>query len=458
MVVDAASPTNKQETNRMNPRNSVELKIDPIKTTDLKANSRNARTHSKKQVAAIAESIKAFGFTNPILIDDDGVILAGHGRFAAAKVLGLDQVPAIRLSELSEPQKRAYVLADNKLAERAGWDRELLTVELGELAIMLPDVGLSVELTGFEIGEIDALAVDGEENNAASKDDDVVPVPDPVSQTGDLWLLGQHRLLCGDARQSDVLARLVDSDPVDMVFTDPPYNVSIDGTVLREKRHQHGEFAMASGEMSETEFTDFLHEVLGNAAGISRDGAVHYVCMDWRHIGELITAGKTIYSQMLNLCVWHKSNWGMGNLYRSQHELVAVFKVGGEPEVNNVDRGKFGRSRSNVWHYAGVNTFKAGRQEELASHPTVKPVALVADAIKDVTKRRAIILDMFGGSGTTLIAAERTGRRARLMEIEPRYVDVTVTRYERLTKADAVHAETGQTYAEVAAQRRATSH
>jgi DNA modification methylase len=432
-----------------------DLSIEHRSTSALRVNPRNARTHSKRQVQAIAESIKSFGFASPVLVDDDDMILAGHGRFQAAKLLGLEAVPAIRISQLTEAQKRAFVLADNKLAERAGWDRELLAVELGELSVMLPDLDLSVDLTGFEVGEIDAILTDVEEDKAASRDDEVIPLPEkPVSRLGDVWVLGRHRLLCGDARDPTALHALLGNEPADMVFTDPPYNVRIDGHVLGRGKNQHAEFAMASGEMSEGEFTAFLQLVLGNAAAASRDGALHYVCMDWRHLGELLAAGRSVYSEMKNLCVWAKNNGGQGSLYRSQHELVAVFKVGDGEHVNNVELGRFGRNRSNVWHYAGVNTFKAGRQEELEAHPTVKPVSLVTDAIKDVTRRGAIVLDHFGGSGTTLVAAERTGRRARLLEIEPRYVDVTIARFEQVTKADAVHAETGQTYAEVADERR----
>lgn len=297
-----------------------------------------------------------------------------------------------------------------------------------------------------------------EENKTASPDDDLVLAPEePVSRVGDLWLLGRHRLLCGDARDQKAIRRLLDDERVDLVFTDPPYNVRIDGHARGRGKRRHAEFAMASGEMSEAEFVAFLRRVLGNAAARSRDGALHYVCMDWRHLGELLTAGRTVYSELKNLVVWVKSNGGQGSLYRSQHELIALFKVGDGEHVNNVELGRFGRNRSNVWHYAGVNSFKAGRQEELEAHPTVKPVALVADAIKDVTRRGAIVLDLFGGSGTTLIAAERTGRRARLLEIAPRYVDVTIARFEKITKADAIHAETGKTYAELAQERRSAS-
>jgi DNA modification methylase len=430
---------------------STELHIQALPVTSLKTNARNARTHNKKQIQAIRDSIKQFGFTNPILIDDDGTILAGHGRFAAAKLLNMEEVPTIRLSHLSQVQRRAYVLADNKLAERAGWDRDLLALELGELSTLLPDLGLSVDLTGFEVGEIDSILSDREEEKARSPDDEVIEPPvKPVTQPGDLWLLGKHRLLCADARDPEASKQLMPDELADMVFTDPPYNVRIEGHVLGHGRVTHPEFAMASGEMSDEEFTAFLSQVLANAAALSREGSLHYVAMDWRHIENLLAAGRSVYSELKNLCVWVKTNGGQGGLYRSQHELIAVFKAGNAAHVNNVQLGRFGRNRSNVWTYPGINAFKADRHEELESHPTVKPVALVGDAIRDVTKRGAIVLDLFGGSGTTLIAAERTGRRARLLEIEPRYADVTIRRFERLTKSDAVHAATGQTFTEAA--------
>jgi DNA modification methylase len=430
------------------------LSIEHRPTASLRANARNARTHSRKQIKAIAESIRQFGFTNPLLVDDQAVVLAGHGRLEAAKLLKLEQVPTIRIGDLNEAQKRAYVLADNKLAERAGWDRELLSVELGELSTLLPELGLTVDLTGFEVAEVDAILADVEEEKAASPDDEPVAMPDlPVSRLGDIWALGRHRLVCGDARDCTAIQALLGDERVSMVFCDPPYNVRIGGHVVGNGKRRHPEFAMASGEMSEAEFTAFLKEVMGQAAAVSKNGALHFWCMDWRHIGELLAAGKSTIGEMKNLCVWVKANWGLGTLYRSQHELVAVFKAGDGEHVNNVELGRFGRTRSNVWEYAGVTGFKAGRDEELAIHPTVKPVALVADAIKDVTARGAIVLDLFGGSGTTLVAAERTGRRARLLEIEPRYVDATIARFERITKSDAVHVESGQTFADIAHER-----
>jgi DNA modification methylase len=327
----------------------------------------------------------------------------------------------------------------------------MLAVELGELSILLPQQGFSVELTGFEVPEIDVLLGDVEEEKAASRDDEPVEVPAiPVTKAGDVWTLGRHRIVCGDARDPVVLKALLGNEQADCVFTDPPYNVRVRGHVVSGNgRVQHDEFAMASGEMSDAEFADFLRIVLGNSVAVGRDGSVHFVCMDWRHIGDLIAVGKGLYETFLNLVVWNKSNPGMGSLYRSGHELIAVFKKGEAAHQNNVELGRHGRNRSNVWSYPGMTAFKAGRESELAMHPTVKPVALVADAIKDVTRRNAIVLDIFGGSGTTLIAAERTGRRGRLVEIDPRYVDTTIARFEMLTRSDAIHAS-GATFTEMA--------
>lgn len=420
----------------------------------LKPNSRNARTHSKKQIAQIAESIRTYGFTVPLLIDGDGLIIAGHGRLEAAKLLGLRGVPVIVLEGLSEAKKRALLLADNKLAENAGWNRETLAVELPELAELLIDEDLDISITGFEPVEIDQIITDFEADSTDPADtiESAWQSAQVVSKPGDLWQLGNHRLLCGDSRNRDHLDRLMGRECAAMAFLDPPYNVRIKGIVGRG-RMKHGEFAMASGEMSQSDFVAFLEATLGAAAAVSRNGAVHYVCMDWRHISELIEAGHEVYGEMLNLVVWAKSNAGQGSFYRSQHELIGVFRVGEGKHLNNVELGRHGRSRSNVWHYAGVNTFTNGRMDELSAHPTVKPVAMVADALKDCTRRGDGVLDSFSGAGTTILAAERVGRRAYALELEPKYVDVAVRRWQAFTRRDAVHADTGQTFEEVAHDR-----
>jgi DNA modification methylase len=430
------------------------LQIEQTPIYALRGQRQNARTHSKRQIRQIADSIQRFGFCNPILVDDHLTILAGHGRVAAAQQLNLTAVPTVRLSHLSEVDKRAYVIADNRLAEKAGWDRDLLAIELQSLI----DIGFEVELTGFETPEIDLLldeALDAAGLTPAG--DDEVPQESedpPTSRLGDLWILGKHRLLCGDARDPACYAQLLDGNTADLVFTDPPYNVPINGHVSGNGRVRHREFAMASGEMSEPEFTQFLSTTLGLAVNASHDGALHFICMDWRHLFELICAGRTLYGSFLNLCVWNKDNGGMGSFYRSKHELVAVFKVGTAPHINNVELGRHGRNRTNVWDYAGVNTFKAGRFGELASHPTVKPVALVADVLRDASRRSDLVLDPFAGSGTTIIAAEKTGREAYALEIDPSYADVIVQRWQSFTGKTALLGATGTMFDELEEQRK----
>lgn len=411
----------------------------------------NARTHSGKQIHQIAASIREFGFTNPVLVDQKNTIIAGHGRVEAAKELGLGAVPTIRLEHLSEVQKQAYIIADNRLAEIAGWDREVLAIELQNLVTL----DFEVELTGFSTAEIDLL-IDPVPEPAKTDPADVVPeVTTPaITRPGDLWQLGRHRLLCASALEADSYARLAGGKQASMVFADPPYNVPIGGHVCGSGRIHHREFAMASGELSEDQFVAFLARALEGLASVSADGALLYVCMDWRHLFELLTAGRRTGLHLLNLCVWNKDNGGMGSFYRSKHELIGVFKTGDAPHLNTIELGRFGRYRTNVWDYAGVNTLRPGRMAELSMHPTVKPVALVADAIKDCTRRGDIVLDAFLGSGTTLIAAEKTGRCGYALEIDPTYVDTAIRRWERLTGEPARHVETNKTFAEMVEVRQ----
>lgn len=423
-----------------------------VSPNKLKPHPKNARTHSKKQIRQIADSIERFGFTNPILIDENNAVLAGHGRLAAAKLLGLPEVPTVVVAGLSDAHKRAYVLADNKLAEKAGWDKGALAVELNELAPILAEAGLDISLTGFEPPEIDGLLGDLLDPERDPADDPPPLVPEAVSSVGDLWLLEQHRLLCGDARQGPQLRKLMGGERAAMVFADPPYNVLVRSIQGRGKT-KHGEFAMASGEMSKAQFTAFLIDTLTQSVRHSADGAIHYVCMDWRHLEEMIEAGNTVYTEHKNLVVWNKTNAGQGSFYRSQHELIFVFKNGDGPHTNNIELGQHGRNRSNVWTYAGVNSFRAGRMDELSAHPTVKPVALVADAMRDCSRRGDIVLDPFMGSGTTILAAERVGRRAYGLELDPLYVDAAIRRWQSFTKRDAILKPTGATFDDVTAAR-----
>jgi DNA modification methylase len=326
-----------------------------------------------------------------------------------------DELPVIVVAGLSAAKRRALAIADNKIAENAGWDRQRLAIEIPELTELLKPEGLDVSILGFEPVEIDGLRTDFEDE-PADPGDDIDPrwstATFTVSKVGDLWLLGSHKILCGDARSMTDIGRLMVDCRADAAFLDPPYNVRVAGVVGRGKTH-HREFAMASGEMSSSDYVQFLGRTLAPAASVSREGAIHFVSTDWRHIDGLMAAAKRIYGEVINVAVWVKSNAGLGSFYRSQHEFVAVFRVGKAPHLNNIELGRHGRSRSNVWHYAGVNAFRAGRIDELRSHPTVKPVALVVDAIKDCTRRSNVVLDSFAGSGTTVLAAERVGRHAR---------------------------------------------
>lgn len=417
--------------------NNAPLEVIYLAPSDLTPDPRNARTHSGRQVAQIAASIRAFGFTNPILADPEGNLIAGHGRLRAARELGLDAVPVIALAGLSEHQKKALRLADNKIALNAGWDIEILKLELAEIS--LPELDIDLSLTGFSTGEIDVLLGESE-----VPDDEVIPpVPgQPNVQPGDIWQLGEHRVGCGDGRDVAFLRQVVgDGAKIDCAFLDPPYNVKINGHANAKGRHR--EFAMASGEMKTPEFQAFLRDTLGACARVSREGAVHFVCMDWRHMDDVAASAAGVYDELLNICVWNKSNAGMGSLYRSKHEMVFVYRVGDTPHANNVELGRHGRNRTNVWDYPSVNSMQGSRREDLDLHPTVKPVAMVADACCDVTARGDLVLDIFLGSGTSLVAAERVGRCFRGLDIDPAYVALALQRWTDMTgkPPELVHRE-----------------
>ncbi len=410
----------------------------------LRPHPQNPRKHSDKQVAKIAASIREHGFAVPILTDDKNQIIAGHGRLMAAQRLGMGEVPTIRVGHLTEAQKTALMIADNKLTELADWDFEKLAVHFEDL--LLQD--FAVELTGFSTAEIDLML-----DPLEPEKEDPVPLPDPnrpaVSRSGDLWLLGEHRLYCGDAAKPESYSELLQGEKAQMVFSDPPYNVPIDGHVCGAGRIKHREFAQASGEMTPAQFTVFLQTIFQNTVAHSADGAIHYYFMDWRHMQEISAAGAAVFGKLKQLCVWNKDNAGMGTFYRSKHELVFVFKNGDAPHINNFKLGEEGRYRTNVWDYAGVNTIKRDRMEELELHPTVKPVTLVADALRDCSKRGGVILDPFCGSGTTIMAAEKTGRRGYAIEIDPLYVDTAVRRWQEKTGKQAALAGSGQSFDEI---------
>ena len=427
----------------------LKLSVEYASIDSVTPNPKNPRVHSQKQIRQIAASIRAFGFVMALLVDECLQIICGHGRWAAGKLLRMTHIPIIRLEHLSESQKRAFMIADNKLTDNSCWNDKLL----GEHFKILSEseINFDLELTGFEMAEID-LCIEG--LSSVKEDDATDKIPElpsvAVTEPGDIWLLEEHRVSCSNALLPESYENLMKVKLAATVFTDPPYNVVIAGNVSGKGRVKHGDFAMASGELSSQEFTTFLTNFMKLAAKFSRDGSVAYIFMDWRHLGEIIVAGNAAYSKWLNMCVWAKSNAGQGSFYRSQHELVLVFQKGSGSHRNNIQLGQFGRYRTNVWNYPGVNTFRRSTDEGdlLALHPTVKPVALVADAILDSSARGDLILDPFLGSGTTLIAAERTGRRCYGMELDPLYVDTIIRRWQTFTNLSAVHESSGQTFAQ----------
>jgi hypothetical protein len=414
----------------------------------IKPDSRNPRVHSPKQIKQIARSIQSFGFNVPILIDKESKILCGHGRYLAAKQLGMSEVPIIRLDHLTPEQAKAFAIADNRLTENSTWDETLLGEVFAELSEL--ELNFSLEDTGFTMGEIDlkieGLSITPEADPADTFEESAGPA---VTRVGDVWRLGKHRILCGNALQKDAYETLMQGQLGDAVASDAPFNVSIDGHVSGNGKVKHAEFAMASGEMSRAEFTQFLKTVFENLVAYTQPGSLHFQFMDWRHLTEILSAGEATYTELKNICVWVKDRGGMGSMYRSQHEMVLVFKNGKAPHRNNIELGKYGRYRTNVWNYPSAITMsrQSGGENVLAMHPTVKPIALIADAILDCTARGNIVIDCFLGSGTTLLACERVGRRCYGMELEPKYVDLAIQRWQTLTGEKAIHESTCQTFA-----------
>ncbi|MEG3169168.1 DNA methyltransferase [Sphingomonas sp. LB3N6] len=429
----------------------LEYKVHLRSPGELKARSDNPRVHSKKQVQAIMTSMRQFGVTHPVLIDDQDQIVAGHGRVEAALALGLATIPVICLHHLTKAELKAFMIADNRTAELATWDRELLAKSFAEIEVLDNELDLSV--TGFDVEEVDLLA-DYRSTKKPKLEAEIPALRErAVSREGDLWIIGdRHRLLCGDATIAASYVTLLDDDRIDMVITDPPWNCPIQGHVSGLGKNKHREFVAASGEMTREEFKRFLEAFMFQLERVSRSGSLHYVFCDWRILGDVLSVGEAVYDRLVNLAVWAKTNAGMGSFMRSQHELVAIYKKGRRAHINNVNLGVDGRHRSNVWTFAGANSFGHGRDDALAMHPTVKPVLMIAEAVKDASHRGDLILDPFGGSGTTLMACQDTGRRARLMELDPLYVDVIISRAGR-EGMTAVLETTGQTFNEVRGDR-----
>ena len=420
----------------------------PLATSSLIPNPRNARTHSDKQISQIAASVDRFTFLVPIVIDDANVILAGHGRWLAAKKLKLLEIPTIRARLLTEADRRAFVLAENRISDLSGWDDNILAEELN----ILWEDGYELEITGFSTADLD-FSIPEEK---AAQAEEMVELPDAgptVSRSGDLWQVGQHRLYVGDAREVASWETLLGDERANIVFADLPYNVPIDGFVSGNGKTRHREFVMGAGEMSAPEFTTFQRAIFRNCVRFSSDGSIHYHCMDWRHMRETLDAADGIYSQFKQLVVWVKDNGGQGAFYRSRHELVFVFKAGKAKHTNNFKLGQSGRYRTNVVEYAGANTFRKGREADLAAHSTVKPTALVADFILDCSNRGDLVADPCIGSGTTLIAAHRTGRRGAGIEIDPGYADTALKRLAAASGLVPTLAGDGRSFDEIAAER-----
>jgi DNA modification methylase len=429
----------------------IEIQIQYRAVADLLLDSRNPRQHSQRQVNQLADSIREFGFVMPVVADDRGQVVIGHGRVLAAKKLGMPRIPVVEIRHLSSAQLKALRIADNKMAQNAHWDERLLGESLLELKELDRDFDLSV--TGFSLPEID-LAIQKLREPVLETNDEATSVTGvPVCQVGDIWELGSHRVQCGDATSEAAFEKLMQDERADMVFVDPPYNVRIDGHVSGKGKVRHREFAQGVGELSREEFIRFLTGSCTLLKNYSKNGAIHFVCMDWKHLEHLLAAGREVYSELKNIVVWVKSAAGMGSLYRSQHELICVFKSGTGGHTNNVELGKNGRNRTNVWHYDSANMQARKGNNVLELHPTVKPVQLVMDALLDCSNRGGIVVDSFLGSGTTLLAAERTGRVCRGIELDPLYVDTAIRRWQNLTGRDAVRISDGKLFRDVEAEK-----
>lgn len=430
---------------RNDPLPEISIKYLPI--SDLRDPKHPVRAVKKKQVTAVRRGIEELGYCSPILVSRDKEVIDGTNRVAALREMGQPTAPCICVDHLDERELRLLRIALNKIQETGTWDEEALKLEL---AYQL-EFNTDLTILGFEPPELDTLfeISSGEVEGPDPADDfeEVPPSDAPtVTQEGDVWVLGDHLICCGNGRDADLVKALCGTTAIDLVFTDPPYNVRINGHV-RARATGFAEFAEASGEMSEEEFTEFLASFIGVANQVRRPGALYYVFMDWRHMDGMRAAIRGAGFEQINLCTWVKPNGGMGSFYRSRHELVFVFREPDVAHVNNIQLGRHGRYRTNVWEYAGATGGRGDEEDDFSLHPTVKPVRLVADAILDSTAIGNTVFDPFLGSGTTLLAAERTQRRAIGIEIAPAYVDVAIRRWEKMTGREAVHRETGATFA-----------
>jgi DNA modification methylase len=425
----------------------IEIQIEYRAVSDLALDSRNPRQHSQRQINQLADSIREFGLVMPVVVDGRGQVVIGHGRVLAARKLLMPRIPVVEIRHLLPAQLKALRIADNKLAQNAHWDERLLGESLLELKELDRDFDLSI--TGFSLPEIDLAIQKLSQPVVEDIDDAGSETGVQVCQLGDLWQLGGHHVHCSDATSEAAFERLMTDNRADVVFVDPPYNVRIDGHASGKGKVRHREFAQGSGELSQEEFSRFLVGSCTLLEKYSKSGAIHFICMDWKHVDQLLVAGREVYSELKNIVVWVKSTAGMGSLYRSRHELICVFKSGTERHTNNIELGKHGRDRSNVWHYDSAGTQSRKGNNVLELHPTVKPVQLVMDALLDCSNRGDIVLDCFLGSGTTLLASERTGRICGGIELDPLYVDTAIRRWQNLTGKDAVRVSDGKLFRDI---------
>ena len=421
----------------------------------LKFDRATLKAHSALQLKMLANAVREFKIVLPILIDTEFQVVVGFARVEACKLLGMRVIPAIQVDHLDEAGIQAFAIADNRISELGTWNEAALAERLKALAAV--DLSFNLEATGFTMGEIDLKIASlelGMDEPGKNNPDDEMPSPGPaVCKPGDLWVLGAHRLLCATALENASFATLLNGELVDATFIDPPYGNSIESYFGSKRKRPHREFVQGSADnMSDDELQAFLATACRLIALHSREGAVTFACIDWRHAQHLLAAGNSVFDSLLNIAVWVKSNGGMGSLYRSRHELIAIFRKGKTAHRNNIQLGRYGRNRTNVWEYPGANAFIRGSEEAdlLAQHATPKPVALVADALLDVTARRDIVLDCFMGSGGTLLGAERTGRRARGIELDPLFIDLAIRRWQRLTGEAAMLESTGETFDQLA--------
>lgn len=424
-------------------------KIELVATSSLIPNLRNARIHPDSQIHKLSLIIKRYGWLVPIIIDDDNMIVAGHCRLQVALKLGMTEVPVIRAKFVTEMDKRAFALAENRIPELSTTDKKMLNDEL----VVLFENGYPFEITGFTTADIEFTI-------PQTKPDEIretVELPDlnaaAVTRLGDRWIIGPHTLVCGDSRDAAVWEALLGDERASLVFADPPYNVPIDGHVSGNGKNKHREFVMGTGEMSPPEFTAFLRAIFRNCVRFSLSGSIHYHAMDWRHMMELMDAANGVYSEHKQLIVWKKNNGGQGAFYRSQHELIFVFKSGKAKHINNFKLGETGRYRTNVVDYAGANTFRKGRDADLEAHSTVKPTALVMDFLLDCSNKGDLVADPCLGSGTTLLAAHHTGRRGAGIELDPLYCDTALSRLASVTGFRPILDEDGRSFEDIKAER-----